>query len=46
MINYCNLKAKYDQQINLNHAYGYALSNSIKRDKNAGEYVENFLYKL
>lgn len=45
MVSYCNLKAKYDQQINLNHAYGYALSNEIKRDKNAEFYVENFLYK-
>lgn len=45
MINYCDLKAKYDQLVNLQHAYGYALSNSIKRDKNASEYVENFLYK-
>lgn len=45
MIEYCNLKAKYDQQINLSHAYGYALSNSIKRDENASEFVENYLYK-
>jgi len=46
MISYCDLKAKYDQQVNLHHAYGYALSNSIKRDKNAADFVENYLYKL
>lgn len=45
MIEFCNLKAKYDQQVNLSHAYGYALSNSIKRDKNANDFVENYLYK-
>lgn len=45
MVAYCNLKAKYDQQISMHHAYGYALSNIIKRDQTADYYVDNFLYK-
>lgn len=45
MIEFCNLKAKYDQQINMAHVYGYALSNLFKRDKNSEEFVENYLYK-
>lgn len=44
MIGFCNLKARYDQQINMSHAYGYALSNQIRRDGNAEEVVENYLY--
>lgn len=45
MIKFCNLKAKYGQQVIMSHAYGYALSNSILRDNNAEDFVENFLYK-
>jgi len=46
MIDFAKLKSKYGQIVNLQHAYGYALSNLIKRDPDsAEEFVENFLYK-
>lgn len=46
MVNFVTLKAKYGQQVQLHLAYGYALSNLIKRDPTEAEnYVESFLYK-
>jgi len=45
MIEYCNLKARYDQQVVMSHVYAIAISQLIKRDNNAEEFVENFLYK-
>lgn len=44
MIDYCNLKAKYDQQVNLSQAYAFALSQEMKRDKTTELHVENYLY--
>lgn len=46
MLHFTRLKAKYDQIINLQHVYGYALSQIIKRDNNAEMYVDNFLDRL
>lgn len=47
MVKYIQLKSKYGQLINVSHAYGYALSNLIRRDPNeADEVVESFLYKI
>lgn len=46
MIDFCLLKAKYDQQVNMSHAYGYALSNLFKREpEEARRYVSNYLNK-
>lgn len=44
MILLCNLKAKYDQMINMNHIHGYALTQQVKREGNASDLVENYLY--
>lgn len=47
MIKYSILKSKYNQQVRMHDAYGYALSNLIRRDNSEAEsYVENYLYKL
>lgn len=47
MVKYVQLKATYGQQVRLSDAYGYALSNLIKRQPyKAEEFVENFLYKI
>lgn len=47
MIKYSILKSKYNQQVRMQDAYGYALSNLIRRDPSQAEnLVENFLYKL
>lgn len=47
MIRFVQLKARYGQMVNVQHAHGYALSNLVKRDPaTAEDYVENFLYKL
>lgn len=46
MIKYINLKSKYDQQVSLSNAYGYAVSNIVKRDNNAEEFVDNYLNRL
>lgn len=47
MVQYVLLKSKYDQMVNIAHAYGYAISQQIKREKDcAEEFVENFLYKV
>lgn len=46
MIQFSQLKAKYGQQVNIPHAYNYALSNLILREPDRAEdFVENFLYK-
>lgn len=46
MLEYVRLKAKYGQQVRMSDAYGYAVSNLIKRDPDtAVEFVENYLYK-
>lgn len=47
MTKYIILKADYGQQVRLSDAYGYALSNLIKREPHRAEvFVENYLYKL
>lgn len=47
MVKYSVLKSKYGQQVRMHDAYGYALSNLIKRDPGeADSIVENFLYKV
>lgn len=46
MTRFVLLKSEFGQQVQLNVAYGYALSNEIKRDNTAaGEYVDAFLEK-
>jgi len=46
MISLCQLKARYDQQVNMHHIYNFALSIEIKRDPSSAEnLVESFLYK-
>jgi len=46
MTSYVVLKAKYGQQVRMQDAYAYALSNLIKRDPSeADNLVENYLYK-
>jgi len=45
MISMADLKAKFDQAVNMHSIYGYALSQLIKRDECSAEFVENFLYK-
>jgi len=43
---FIQLKAKFGQQINMAHAYGYALSNIIARDPSqAVTFVENYICK-
>ena len=37
MTKYITLKAKYGQQVNLHHAYGYALSSLIKREPDTAQ---------
>lgn len=47
MISFAKLKSKYGQQVQMQQAYSYAVSNHIKRNPNiADEYVENYLYKI
>jgi len=47
MTKFCLLKSKYDQLVNLSHAYQYSLSVLFRRDPNEAErFVENYLYKL
>lgn len=47
MTEYCQLKAKYGQQVRMSDAYGYALSNLIMRDPSQAEdFVENYLNKV
>lgn len=47
MVKYCQLKAKHDQQINMNNVYYYALSLYIKRDPDeASRYVNNYMDKF
>lgn len=46
MIEYVRLKAQYGQQVRMNDAYAYGLSNMIARDPSqAEEEVESYLYK-
>lgn len=47
MIEYVQLKAKYGQSVRIHDAYGYAISNVVKRDPSEAEnIVENYLYKV
>lgn len=47
MIKYSILKSKYNQQVRMHDAYGYAISNLIRRDPiQAEDLVENYLYKM
>lgn len=47
MIKYCILKSKYNQQVRMQDAYGYALSNLIRRDNSqADNFVETYLYNI
>lgn len=44
MTHFITLKARYGQQVNMTHAYQYALSNLFLREPNqVSEYVDNFL---
>lgn len=46
MTKFCLLKAKYNQMVNISHAYQYSLSVLFNRDPSQAEsFVENYLYK-
>lgn len=46
MVDFIKLKSRYNQMINMQHAYQYALSQQIQRNPEEAEsFVINFLYK-